>query len=194
MHTRLEDLPAFELKQILTDSEPHLIGTFSHLRSVRAGRSWLYAGDHSLIGDLIDLNANDRSARFIAPYWSPASVIQLGSIVPWFDGYWQANQVTMILDPAAHWQRTEFLPSPAQHFKQGGVSGWMRLGQDLPEGAVATHSDSNGWDHEHCEICQRTIGVGGKRYAYINKTDRWLCERCYHDYAKPRSLGFLISA
>src|SRR5678816_1815511 len=105
MHTRLEDLPAFELKQILTDSEPHLIGTFSHLRSVRAGRSWLYAGDHSL-----------------------------------------------------------------------------------------THSDSNGWDHEHCEICQRTIGVGGERHAYINKTDRWLCERCYHDYAKPRSLGFLISA
>src|SRR5689334_12762813 len=119
MITRLEDLPAFAVQRIDHVSGPELCGVFNHLKSVRVGRSWLYAGNvESLIGDLCEPDETTRSARFRAPFWSPASVIQVGSIVPWIDGNWQANHVTMILDPAANWQRTEFLPSPAQHFKQ----------------------------------------------------------------------------
>ena len=84
--TRLEDLPAFEVQRIVDGNEPELLGVLTHLRSVRQGRSWLYAGDAgSLIGDLVDIDANCRRARFVAPFWSSKSPIKVGSVVPWLD-------------------------------------------------------------------------------------------------------------
>ena len=155
--TQLEDLPAFQVLQITNADDPKLVGVFNHLKGVRAGRSWLYAGDaDSLIGDLVDVDEATRQARFTAPFWSPSSPIQVGSVVPWLDGYWQAYHLTMILDPEAAWKRTEFTAS-------------------------------------HCELCQSKIGRGGDAHGYVDRNDRWLCGRCYHDYAEPRSLGFVFS-
>jgi len=192
--TRLGDLPAFRVLQIANAENPELLGMFTHLKGVRAGRSWLYAGDaDSLIGDLLDIDEATQRARFTAPFWSSASPIQVGSAVPWLDGYWQAYHLTMILDPQAVWKRTEFAPSPAQHFQQGDVHGWTKAGAKLPDDAVPTHIDEVGWDHEHCELCQSKIGRGEDAYGYVDHNDRWLCERCYHAYAEPRSLAFVFS-
>jgi hypothetical protein len=192
--TRLDDLPAFQVLQITNADDPELIGVFTHLKSVRTGRSWLYAGDaDSLIGDLVDLDEATRHARFTAPFWSPTSPIQVGSVVPWLDGYWQAYHLTMILDQQAAWKRTEFTPSPAQHFRQGDVHGWTKAGHKLPDDAVPTSVDELGWDHEHCELCQSRIGRGGAHHGYVDRNDRWLCEPCYQHYAEPRSLGFVFS-
>jgi hypothetical protein len=193
MVTRLEDLPAFEVQRIDDGGEPELIGVFTHLHTVRLGRSWLYAGDAgSLIGDLADIDETSRSARFIAPFWSLASPIQVGSVAPWLDAYWQAHHITMILDTEAGWLRTEFVPSPAQYFRLGKVLGCTKLGQALRADAVPTHIDETGWDHEHCELCQSKVGLGGAAYGYQDRHHRWLCERCYRDYAAPHSLGFVF--
>jgi hypothetical protein len=152
------------------------------------------AGDaDSLIGDLVDLDASSRRARFVAPFWSSASPVGVGSVVPWLDAYWQAYHVTMILDPDANWCRTELVPSSAQHFRQGEVSGWTKAGQKLPEGAVPTHVDNPGWNHEHCELCESKIGRGGSTHGYVDRRDRWLCERCYDEYGATHSLGFVFA-
>jgi hypothetical protein len=194
MVTRLEDLPAFEVVHIAEGTETELIGVFTHLRSVRPGRSWLYAGDAgSLIGDLGYIDVTNRRARFVAPFWSPASPIQVGSLVPWLDAYWQAYHVTMVLDAEANWRRTKFVPGAAQHFRQDSVFGWTKAGQKLPEGAAPTHIDDEGWDHEHCELCQSKIGRGGSTHGYINRHGRWLCERCYEDYGASHSLDFIFA-
>lgn len=190
----LEDLPAFEVQRITTTDQTELVGVFTHLNSVRAGRSWLYAGDAgSLIGDLLDLDATSRRARFIAPFWSSTSPIHVGTVAPWLDAYWQAYHVTMIVDPLAEWTRTKFAPSPAQHFQRGNSYGWTKAGQMLPDGAVPMQIDEVGWDHEHCELCQAKIGRGGNTHGYVDRNNRWLCERCYIDYAERRSLGFVFS-
>lgn len=64
----LEDLPAFEVHHIANGSEPELTGSFTHLKSVRPGRSWLYAGDtDSLVGDLMEVDEARRRARLLAP-------------------------------------------------------------------------------------------------------------------------------
>jgi hypothetical protein len=192
--TRLEDLPAFRILQITNADDPELIGVFTHLKSVRAGRSWLYAGDaDSLIGDLVDLDESSRQARFIAPFWSPTSPIQVGSVAPWLDSYWQAYHLTMILDSQVVWKRVQFIPSPAQHFRQGDVYGWTKSGSKLADDTIPTYIDEMGWDHEHCELCQSRIGRGGDTHGYVDRGDRWLCERCYQDYAEPRDLGFVFS-
>jgi hypothetical protein len=140
--TRLEDLPAFRILQITNADDPELIGVFTHLKSVRAGRSWLYAGDaDSLIGDLVDLDESSRQARFIAPFWSPTSPIQVGSVAPWLDSYWQAYHLTMILDSQVVWKRVQFIPSPAQHFRQGDVYGWTKSGSKLADDTIPTYID-----------------------------------------------------
>ncbi len=192
--TRLEDLPAFRVLQITNANGLELLGVFTHLKSVRAGRSWLYAGDaDSLIGDLVDIDEATLRAKFTAPFWSPTSPIQVDSITPWLDGYWQAYHLTMILDPHAVWKRTKFTPSSAQHFRQSEVYGWIKAGQEMPDGAVPTQADDMGWDHEHCELCQSKIGREGDAHGYMDRNDRWLCERCCQDYAEPRNLDFVFS-
>ena len=164
------------------------------LKAVQECRSWLYAGDeHSLLGDLFDINPVTKHARFDAPFWTPDSPIQVGSVVPWLDGYWQAYQITMILDPQNAWKRTEFKPSLAQFFRQGDVHGWTKAGHTLRDGMVPTHVVEDGWDHEHCQLCEAKIGRSGASHGYEDVKERWLCEECHHEYADPRSLGFVFS-
>jgi hypothetical protein len=195
MLTRLDDLPGFQVDGISAEEcNPKLTGTFTHLKGVRRGRSWLYASSaSSLIGDLVDLDETSRRATFIAPFWSSDSPIQVGTVAPWVDGYWQPYHVSMILDPDAVWRRTKLCASPAQHFDVGGLHGWGEVGRALPEGAVPTFVQDNGWDHEHCELCWASIGPGGQPYGYVDQDDRWLCEGCYGSYAATRSLGFLVA-
>jgi aminoglycoside 6'-N-acetyltransferase I len=168
--TTLSDLAQFSVSEIAESSNGALLrGRFSHLRSVREGRSWLYVGiDASLIGDLTDLDASTGHATFVAPFWKPTSAVQPGVVVPWVDGYWQAYQIAMIIDPSSHWQRTRFESRPAQYYQLGDVRGWGPVGQSLPDGAVATHVDPIGWDHEHCEIWGEKIGVDGETFGYID--------------------------
>ena len=101
MTTRLEDLPAFEIAHVEAADHPRLHGVFNHLRSVKAGRSWLYHPADPLIGDLLHLNEATGRAVFEAPFWNASHPIQAGSRPQWLDGYWQACHVTMIVDPAA---------------------------------------------------------------------------------------------
>lgn len=171
--TQLEDLPALRIDSILDIGQPALVGRFTHLKGVRLGRSWLFAGVDSLIGDLVDLDKDGGRATFVAPFWTPASPVQVGSSQPWLEDYWEPHHLTMILDPNAQWLRHQFVPSAAQYFRQewasGWASGWAKAGKPMPAGAVPTHTDPEGWDHEHCEICGARIGVGGETHGYVDQ-------------------------
>ena len=159
------------------------------------GRSWLYSGvSDSVIGDLTAMDPQTQQATFLAPFWEPESPIQVGAAVPWFEAYWQAYQVSMIVSPNARWRLAPFVPSAAQFFTIEGIVGWGPVGQALREGAVPTYVDPTGWDHEHCEIWGERIGVGGYASGYVNAEGRWLCEACYQAYGEPRDLEFLIAA
>lgn len=195
MLVTLADLPAFRVASIDDVSpDPQLLGEFTHLNSVREGRSWLYAGNESsLIGDLVRLDTRTRQAAFVAPFWSRESEIQVGSAVPWADGYWQAYHVTMIVDASATWRRVEFLSSAAQHFMLGNAHWWGKAGAKLPEGARATHIEPGGWDHEHCELCNKHIGKHGDPFGYPDRDNHWLCVECHLRYAQPRSLEFALA-
>ncbi|HKP02417.1 MAG TPA: hypothetical protein VJU77_03560 [Chthoniobacterales bacterium] len=193
MHVTLADLPAFRVVAIDLLADPQLHGEFTHLMSVREGRSWLYAGNKfSLIGDLTNLDAQTRRATFIAPFWSRESKVQVGSVVPWLDGYWQAYHLTMIVDPGTTWRRVTFSPSDAQHWVLGETRGWGKAGYDVPKGATPTQIEVEGWDHEHCELCRKGIGKGGDSAGYIDPDDHWLCAECYGRYAEPRNLAFAL--
>ena len=84
MTTRLDDLPAFEITHVESADHPRLHG-INHLRSVKAGGSWLYHPDRALIGDLLDLDEATGRAVFEAPFWDDGHPIQIGCRPPWLD-------------------------------------------------------------------------------------------------------------
>jgi hypothetical protein len=194
--TRLEDLPAFEIVRVEPAGSPRLHGVFTHLRSVKEGRSWLCHPADPLIGDLLDLDEATGRAVFEAPFWDASHPIQNGSRPQWLDGWWQAYHVTMIVDPATDWRRIRFAAGDAQWFIENGREGWTKAGR-LPKGAVATRIEPGGWDHEHCTLCHERIGRLGDEYGYVAGGSagvdpyEWLCDRCGERFAVPRSLAFV---
>jgi len=196
MTTRLEDLPAFEITHVEPAGQPQMHGVFTHLRSVKAGRSWLYHPLKSLIGDVVDLDEATGRAVFEAPFWDASHPIQSGSRPQWLDGQWQAYHVTMMLDPDAGWERVRFEASDAQQFVENGREGVTKAGS-LPAGAVPTRIVPGAWDVEHCTLCMERIGRWGDEYGYVPRGAAWadghdwLCDRCGEKYAVPRSLAFV---
>jgi hypothetical protein len=192
--TRLGDLPAFVVHRIQPGDTPRLAGRFTHVRSTQLGRSWLYDREDPLIGDLVELDGRTHDAVFEAPFWTPSARIQAGSTAPWLDAYWQAWHVTIILDPAAGWQRGPFRATDAQVFELDGRTGISPMGS-LPQGATRIRVEPGGWDHEHCQFCMAAISLGDDAFhadgpdylAY----DCWLCVACGEQYAVPRSLAFV---
>lgn len=67
MTTRLEDLPAFEIAHVEAADHPRLHGVFTHLRSVKAGRSWLYHPADPLIGDSRRSGGDPHRAEWLGP-------------------------------------------------------------------------------------------------------------------------------
>ena len=190
---KLQDLPQFDIRSVTPSPDGAILsGRIVPLAGVRPGRSWLYAGAGSLIGDL-SLGATDGSATFVAPFWTLSGPGQVGDRLPWIDGYWQAAQIMMILDPTVRWSLTHFLPSPAQYFKLGKVTGSQQVGGPLPADASPLHIDPVGWDHEHCELCGDKIGHGGAPDGYRSSAGNWLCAACYTSYAAQHSLSFLVA-
>jgi hypothetical protein len=188
----LKDLPAFHVREVRLDGpDPRLVGHFSHLQGVCEDRSWLYAGDLSVIGDVTELNERTLSAVFVAPFWTHDSPVQIGSIAPWIAGCWQAYEVTMIIAPDATWRRESFVASDAQHYRQGESHGWTKIGS-APTGAVLTFAEPGGWDHEECRICDSHIGRGGLPFGFVSPAEMWICNDCYERYASKRSLAFLL--
>ena len=187
---RIDDLPHFTISQIEVVSEQvRLAGRFTTVVGVRNGRSWLLMPDHFIIGDLVHLDTQSKTAIFISPDTVAAQIPQATSL-PWLDGYWQAYLVQRIADPDWTWTRIKFAPDDAIQFTQGEVRGWTKIGSTLPPGSKRVGVLPKGWDHEHCEICNGKIGISGDSFGYVDSEDCWLCEQCYEKYASRHDVSF----
>jgi hypothetical protein len=192
----LSELPRFTVEAVHDGSgEVRLSGRFSNLRGVRAGRSWLYVStDGSLLGDLEAVDPTTGRAVFVTSGQALREPVRIGASFPWVEGYWQAYQVAMIVEPAHPWVNTVFVPGPARHFTLAGAHGWQAADAPLPDGAVDLGVRPGDWDHEHCEICEAKIGIGGAAAGFRDPDGHWLCEGCHASYAIPHDLSFLAGA
>jgi len=116
--------------------------------------------------------------------------IRVGDELRWHGAYWDAAHIRMIL--RGDWRREVFVPRDARHFELKGVHGWGPIEAELPEGAKDLGVVTNGWDHEHCEICRQTIGVGGVDFGFVDSLDHWLCQGCHERWAREPDLGFVV--
>jgi hypothetical protein len=195
----LEDLPQFLVSRIKQgEVGPNgyipfeLFGTFNHLDGVREGRCWLLLPDkQSLIGDLASLNHKTNTAV----YQTSEKVMSAlsGSRLPYLDGYWQAYHIWMVMDAGHSWQEVIFRATDAVSFScEGGDGSKLRgLRKAKPEDLRKAELQivQNGWDHEHCELCNAHIDPGDT--CHCGEASYWVCQGCYQKYVLPRDLSFL---
>jgi hypothetical protein len=183
----LADLPQFTIES--RDHQPggwSLRGYFSHVEGVHEGRSWLYSHEVAIIGDLEGLDPLTRRATFVTSDDVPVAAEALA----WFDGWWQASQITIVLDKEHVWTRVTFEAADAFASHEPG---WTQL----RPAAGATRGENEvllpmAWDHEHCMICNTHIDPGSE--GYVDDERNWLCPACYSRFAARQDLRFVRNA
>ncbi len=138
----------------------------------------------------------------------------VGLALTYLSSYWQAFHVWMVSDPAWGWERKQFrgTDAVAEDYEAKDVSivegrevrVWTKLeptganrgqsrhypatDQTLPVRS-GTRLVSEGWGHEHCELCHDHIDAG--MFGYCDPGNRWMCEKCYERYVTHHDLAFV---
>ena len=185
-----DDLPHLTI----VDVEPNY-STVQYDPSPWVGEGWIagiYLAGHRFIwGRFHDLNETERTCFFHPDQPVELSELEMGSRHAYIDGYWGVR-AELVLTGGSRWERTHFEPTDMVRFPANG-GGWMgtRSSEEAPrDGDVVP----GGWDHEHCDICQKKIGSGGEADGYFSAPDAWVCDECYADFVTPRSLAFISDA
>ena len=190
--TELPSMTVLRIERI--ESGVCIRGHFDRLDGV--GESgWFWPGPGRYVfAELEDIDTATGNVSSTAMEESEIDGIAEGDRLPWFDSYWQVPLVQAIIDEDHTWRAVTFQASPAVHFRLGKSKGWQPVGQELPEGAVVTHEQLGGWDHEHCSICQDHIN-GDKPSAYVSADGIWwLCPSCYERHGKNNDVSFQLGA
>jgi hypothetical protein len=186
-------LPQFEVLAVEEDrSELVITGQFEELRGVREGLSWLLPREErSVVGRTENLLPTRRTATFRVHRsdWDPS--IRIGRVLPWLDGYWDVRQIWLVLDRRRHWTLRPFVESDARVLEWKGRRAIGPVDQAVPEGATTSGTLPGGWDHEHCGICQTTIGHGGDPDGFADDEGHWVCRKCFTRYVQRHDISFV---
>ncbi len=155
------------------------------------GENWIaglhLGGARFLWGRFSDIDLAARTSSFTPEHPSELSALRPKEPYPFMDGYWGAC-AELVLDEARCWRRTVFQPTDMILYPgPGGTSMGTQSSPESPQGGQVV---PGGWDHEHCEICNKKIGHGGEREGYFSLPDAWVCQECYNNFVVPRSLAF----
>ncbi len=157
------------------------------------GAGWIGAivlGESRFIwGHFRNVAPSSYTCSFCPDQASESSELRPGTPYPFIDGYW-GERAELVLDRGRQWRRTHFQPSDMV-CSYAGCRGGMatRLSPEAPSGGDVV---PGGWDHEHCDICWKTIGFGGEAVGYFDSPDTWVCEVCFSSFVEPRSLAFIV--
>ena len=194
---KLADLPQFLITGIeRSETNIQFMGKIN-VPSAYSGDAWLYrSGTTSIIGTLIVNNSDGGSDTFNASREYLIDEPTIGQRLPVIEARWDARQVAMIVNEDNLWKHVHFKPSDAINFKSPEVSeGWIATQKaentEIPPGSKFIGVVPNGWDHEHCDLCWKKIGIGGDDCGYVYDDKQWLCEACYLTYAEKHDLSFL---
>jgi hypothetical protein len=195
----LEDFPKFLVAAVRRFSRSDLgyiqfeiDGTFDH--SIQKVESWFWllsAEGRYLCASLQSLDEETRTATLTCELKEEPTIA--GETLAFLSSYWQGYHVSMILQEDAQWEEVVFHATDAvqesftekdgRHFRKLSR---MQRGQELPAGAQIV---TDGWDHEHCELCNKHIDPPD--HAWTNKDGFWVCLSCFERYVKPKDLSFV---
>ena len=99
-----------------------------------------------------------------------------------FGSMWTPMQLEIAKSDPNQWHEEEFKSKDMLAFRQqdGSTIGRKsKHNEDSSEGIIV----HGGWDHEHCELCWKTISTHEDfdHSGYTNGSD-WICSDCFHRY------------
>jgi hypothetical protein len=105
----------------------------------------------------------------------------------------------ILLDPAKRWEKRVFASGAAASSQVIGTDGrsYRKLRPIADAGELEANEVlvSEGWDHEHCELCNKHIYPQTPHY--VSTEDKWrhfLCEFCHERFAATHSIREVIYA
>ncbi len=160
----LLELAQFTIKAIKSAKNGRLTltGTFDHLRGIgkECSLGFLYISRrNSVYGELKTLNRRTREATFVGQV--TRKELKVGLALPYVDRYFNPGQVARALEPASLWKKVKYRARDMVRYKEPAVPGWWishTLDREISPNATEIHSVRHGWDHEHFDLCGRTIG------------------------------------
>ena len=101
--------------------------------------------------------------------------------------WWTPDQMELVEDRSRVWHEQVFQPSDSVAFPGEEYTVARKKDAEEPklsEGTVIP----DGWEHEHCALCWRTISPqpGDYSSSYTDGKD-WLCKPCYDNFIVPRT-------
>ena len=206
-----------------------ITGIFSRVHGIAVDdRGWLFVSEmESSIADIVMLDGN--VAVLDVPDWALTRHVCEGATLPWLDAYWQAGDVAFLLDGTKDWRRVRYQATDAIVFAKKTIlcptCGWTCSGAaplmpcrkcssaleereifgdqeaffPLEAGERFVETRTGFWDHDHCLICDFSIGRerswGYREAAFAggpNSVGIWLCEACFDRYVRQSDFSFLV--
>jgi hypothetical protein len=196
-HKRISELPHFKVSEVREGVlhrgtvEVNLVGTFDTLDGVDGGRcSLILPSLESIWCEPLRFDAKTGSAVYLA--WFSEMKDVAGESLAYVNGRVDGEKVAMIADESNVWTKLKFEPSDAIANSIIGTDGkpWTALRKANSHPASGQERVvKNGWNHEHCKLCNASIGA--EQCGYRDSTQRWICELCFERYAKGHNISFL---
>jgi hypothetical protein len=162
------------------------------IKNISPSWFWLLSdGKESFCACLKWLDQETKAATLTIDVKNEPKIV--GQKLSYLSSYWQAYHVWMILEEDARWEKVVFRAADAMRepFTEADGRHFQMLrkvqqGQKVPDGAQVV---TDGWDHEHCQLCNKHIDPGDD--AFTNKDGLWICLTCFDNYVNPRNLSFV---
>ena len=220
MSKTLLNFPRFIVDEVhndgpVTDTYAHytLTGAFTSLRGVKLGRASLIMQNLSGLGGNLEL-LNEETRRGVFTALEESLPCRVGDSLVFVDGYWKLDLIKVIVQPESEVQRIIFSAADAvacryeiigpEGSPQKGGRVWrkispeeMKVGRPILGNAWTGQRYVGepwivvgGWDHEHCEICMKTINAGDTAFAEL-EDELWFCKECGEKYVLQHDLSFI---
>jgi hypothetical protein len=187
----LPDLPQFTvLSSERRDDRWVLVGKLTSPQYVSEGTSWLRTpSGYAVNGKIVSLSATGIATFETYEDLLPEGIAS-GRTVPWVHGFWDPDQVDVILDLHRDWAKVTFEAGQAL---ESSIPGWriQRQGSTATQRSDEVVVDA-AWDHEHCLICSARISPG--EVAFVDSDNNWLCPECHETFAVSHDLSFLLGS
>jgi hypothetical protein len=193
MNPELRILPRFTITKTRVDDSPFCEGIFDRNIHICEGFIGYLVNEENLCiqGRFYKYEEGTKHAEFRPTDEMYKTKINTGIIYYFLDGYW-GEKVELILSKNKEWKRQEFSKKDGYEFE---FMGMKMISKDKNKPGSATSGDGklkkDGWNHEHCEICETTISEYTNIFGYVSNDGKWVCEKCYQIYIKPIKIGFI---
>lgn len=191
MTKTLEDLPKFTVHLIEADGEHVLLkGVFNRIDGVRVdGWDYLYSfAPPYLAAEVASFDSRSRQAEYrVFREHASAKNVRPGSVLYWLEAYWKPAVLDAVLDLQHVWVPQRFVSQDAYSHRIDNGTALSPVSEGPPAGAEYTRI-KDGWDHEHCGICNVHVDPGDEFYQreYV-----FICRTCFEKFVRTHDLSFL---